>query len=242
MKSTLAAFILLTISIVNLSAQKNRDVLYLKNGSIIYGNLLEIMDNQYKIVTSDGSVFIYPSSEIEKFTNEVRQFNGRKANGYGFALEGGILLGSQGSEYEAPFSFNFLGGYTYNTRNIFSIGSGVEFIGKPFIPLFLEYKYLFTEKRATPFIFMRGGGLMHLGGAESDDYDIYNQYQPYNYKGGLSFGIGTGIAWAKDEYESYLTFAYRYAHTSYQKNEYMQTASTYENIMNRLEIKFGFRF
>jgi hypothetical protein len=241
MKHSLAVFILLTISIFSISAQKSKDVLYLKNGSIIYGNLLEIVSDNYKIKTSDGSTFIFPASEVDKFTTEIRQFNGRKSEGFGFAIEAGILLGSQDTEYEAPFSFNFLEGYTLNTKNIISIGSGVEFFGKPYIPLFLEYKYLISEKRATPFIYMRGGGVMHLG-SDSEDYDIYNQYEPYNYKGGLSLGIGTGISWARDEYESYLSFGYRYAHTSYQKKEYSQTESTYENIMNRLEIKFGFRF
>lgn len=229
------------ISIFTVSAQKSKDVLYLRNGSIIHGNLIEIISDQYKIRTSDGSIFIFPASDVEKFTTEIRQFNGRKSEGFGFALEAGILLGSQETEYEAPFSFNFMGGYILNTKNIISIGSGVEFFGKPYIPLFLEYKYLINEKRVTPFIYLRGGRVMHLG-SDSDTYDIYNQYEPYNYKGGLSLGIGTGISWARDDYESYLSFGYRYAHTSYQKKEYTQISSTYENIMNRLEIKFGFRF
>jgi len=242
MKNYLVVLILLMISSFNISAQKSKDVLYLKNGSIIYGKLVEIVSDQYKIKTSDGSIFIFPASDVDKFTTEIRQFNGRKSEGFGFALEAGILLGSQDAEYEAPFSFNFLGGYTLNTKNIISIGSGVEFFGKPYIPIFLEYKYLISEKRATPFIYMRGGGVMHLGGSDSETYDVYNQYLPYNYKGGLSLGIGAGISWARDEYESYLSFGYRYAHTSYQKKEYTQTSYTYKNIMNRLEVKFGFRF
>jgi hypothetical protein len=240
MKNLLVVFILLMISIFKLSGQKSKEVLYLKNGSIIYGNLIEVVSDQYKIKTSDGSIFIFPSSDVEKFTKEIRQFNGRKSEGFGFGLEAGILLGSQESEYEAPFSFNFLGGYTLNTKNTISIGSGVEFFGISYIPLFLEYKYLINEKRVTPFIYMRGGGVMHLGSLKT--YDVYNQYEPYNYKGGLSLGIGTGISWARDEYDSYLSFGYRYAHTSYQRKEYEQTISTYENIFNRLEIKFGFRF
>ena len=241
MKNYLVVFILLMISIFNISAQKSKDVLYLKNGSIVYGNLLEIVSDQYKIKTSDGRIFVFSASEVEKFSMEIHQFSGRKSEGIGFALEAGILLGSQDTEYEAPFSFNFLGGYTLNTKNIISAGSGVEFFGKPYIPLFLEYKYLVNEKRVTPFIYLRGGGVMHLG-SDSEEYDVYNQYEPYNYKGGLSLGVGTGISWARDDYESYLSFGYRYAHTSYQKKEYAQTESTYENIMNRLEIKFGFRF
>jgi hypothetical protein len=242
MKNYLTVSILFMISVFTLSAQKSKDVLYLKNGSIVYGNLIEIVSDQYKIKTYDGSIFIFPSADVDKLTTEVYQFNGRKSNGFGFALEAGILLGSQDAEYVAPFSFNILGGYAFNIKNTISIGSGVEFFGKPYIPLFLEYRYLITEKRATPFFYLRGGGVMHHNGSDSEIYNENNQYEPYNYKGGLSLGIGTGISWSKNEYESYLSFGYRYAHTSYQKKEYTQTSYTYENIMNRLEIKFGFRF
>ena len=63
-----------------------------------------------------------------------------------------------------------------------------------------------------------------------------------DYKGGASLGIGTGISWAKEESETYLTFAYRYAHTSYQQDDYNNVTYTYKNNFNRLEIKFGFKF
>ena len=58
-----------------------------------------------------------------------------------------------------------------------SFGTGVEFIGKPFTPLFVEYKYLISEKKTAPFVFIRGGGIVQLGGDDNDSYD-YN----YDYK------------------------------------------------------------
>jgi len=242
MKKYLFVVIVLIFNIFNLTAQKSKNVLYLKNGSIIYGNLIEIVSDQYKIKTADGSIFIFPSAEVEKLTLESKQFNGRKEEGFGFTFEAGVLLGSQETEYTAPFSFNILGGYVLDTKNIVSAGSGVEFFGKPFVPLFMEYKRLLTANRAAPFLFMRGGWLMHLGSSDSETSDGNYNYDPYNYKGGLSLAIGTGISWVKEDYETYLSFGYRYAHTSYQKNEYSQTVSTYDNNMNRLEMKFGFKF
>ncbi len=48
-----------------------RDVLYLKNGSIVKGMIVEQIPNvSYKIETSDGSVFIYKFEEVEKITKE----------------------------------------------------------------------------------------------------------------------------------------------------------------------------
>jgi len=241
MKKLMVLFIMLTIITLPLSAQRTKDALYLKNGSIIYGKLLEVSENNYRIQTSDGSLFNYGSDEVAKFIKESPQVVGRRSDGVGMALEAGLLIGSQSSELEAPFSFNILVNYTAGTKNILGIGSGVEYLGSTFSPLFLEYKRLFNEKRATPFVFFRGGALIHTGGdEESDPYNQY--YYPKDYKGGASLGIGTGISWAREDMETYLSFAYRYAQTSYRQNNYNDVTYTYENNYNRLEIKFGFKF
>ena len=230
---------------LQISAQKTKDALYLKNGSIIYGKLLEIEENQYKMQTSDGSIFIYPFSDVDKYVQETPVFTGRKTTGPGFALEGGFLLGAQITEYVAPFSFNLMGSYTFNTKNIVSLGSGVEFIGVPFTPMFIEYKYILRDNRTTPFFFLRGGGLLHLSGNDGDA-NPYNSYEKRDFRGGFSATVGTGISWAKEDFEPYLSFAYRYCRTSYALGTYINGNYDYdyhyENNYNRLEIKFGFRF
>jgi hypothetical protein len=52
-------------------AQQMEDVLYLKNGSVIRGMIIEQTPNvSVKIKTKDGSVFAYKYEEIEKFAKE----------------------------------------------------------------------------------------------------------------------------------------------------------------------------
>ena len=244
MKKHLTTAIMLIFTLFPLSAQKTKDVLYLKNGSTIYGKLMEVSDNQYKIQISDGSVFIFSAPDVEKFVNEQYQFNSRKKSGLGFALEAGVLIGSQSSTYRSPFSFNVLANVTSKTKNIYGFGSGVEYLGQPFMPIFFEYKHLFSTKKTTPFMFFRGGSLFHLNGdADNNDVVTYNPYETkFDYRGGGTFTIGTGISWAYDDCETYLSFAYRNAHTSYSQKEYNSQAITYRSSYNRLEIKFGFRF
>ncbi len=242
MKKQLLTIIVLIIFTLTISAQKSKDVLYLKNGSMIYGKLIEITDNQYKIKTNDGSVFIFPTAEVEKFINEDIKFDGRKGNGFGFVLEAGLLVGGQNTDYMAPFSFNYLGNYTSGTSNIFAIGSGVEYIGDPFMPLFFEYKHIMNGKKTSPFIFGRAGRLIHLSGEEGSSNSSYPYYNyEKNYKGGFTMTIGTGISWAREDHETYLSFAFRNAHTSYTEKNNSQL-TTYYNALNRLEIKYGFRF
>lgn len=241
MKKIILPLIILIITINHLSAQKLKDVLYLKNGSIINGTLMEITDNQYKIRTADGSLFIYNASEVEKYAKETPVYEGRKKEGIGFALEGGFLIGSQSSEYRTPFSFNILGTYSINPRNTFGLGSGVEFIGQNFTPVFIEYKYTASNNKSAPFLFFRGGGLLHLG-KDEEPADYYYYSSSRSYSGGSSLTFGTGISWSREEMETYLSFAYRYARTSYTETDYQNHETTYKNSYNRLEIKFGFKF
>jgi hypothetical protein len=244
MKKHVLMAIFFIITGIQLLAQKTNDVLYLKNGSIIYGKLMEIVKDTYKMQTADGSIFIYKAEEVEKFANEAPFFNGRKTDGFGFSLEAGFLIGSQQSEYVAPFSFNFLASITSNTQNITSVGSGVEFLGRPYTPLFLEYKYIIFNKKTAPFIFLRCGAVIPFGSSNEQTTTAQTNNNNFikDYKGGVSLGLGTGISWAKENYETYLSFAYRYARTCYEQNEYNRGYVTYSNNFNRLEVKFGYKF
>ena len=57
---------------LTLEPQKEaRDVVYLKNGSIIRGTILEMIpDSTIRIQTGDGNVFVYPTKEVERITKE----------------------------------------------------------------------------------------------------------------------------------------------------------------------------
>lgn len=53
------------------NAQVMQDVVYLKNGSIIRGIIIEQVPNKsLKIKIGDGSVFVYEVADVEKITKE----------------------------------------------------------------------------------------------------------------------------------------------------------------------------
>ena len=57
-----------------LSAQRNvlQDVVYLKNGSIIRGLIVEQVPNEsIKLQTNDGNIFVYNLDEVQKMTKEA---------------------------------------------------------------------------------------------------------------------------------------------------------------------------
>jgi hypothetical protein len=50
-----------------------QDILYLKNGSIIKGTIVELVpDKNVRIQTADGSIFVYTMAEVEKITKEQK--------------------------------------------------------------------------------------------------------------------------------------------------------------------------
>jgi len=71
MKKIILALLLLAVTI-NANSQNSRDVIYLKNGSVIKGQIKELNPTgNIKIETADGSLFIYKMSEVEKTQKET---------------------------------------------------------------------------------------------------------------------------------------------------------------------------
>lgn len=98
-------------------AQKSgNEVVYLKNGSVIRGTVLEVVQGkQVKILTADGSIFVYNSSEVERIVKDA-PLNRKASSGYtekrgyigfsaGMAYSGGMR--SIGG-YISPIDFGFL--------------------------------------------------------------------------------------------------------------------------------------
>lgn len=108
-----------------LMAQSTRDVVYLKNGGVVKGTIIEQVPNQsLKIETSDGSVFVYQMSDIEKIGKEQMTSpipNNSKNNNNGSSVVG----------YKNPttaWALSFLipgGGQFYNGET----GKGIVFLG-----------------------------------------------------------------------------------------------------------------
>ena len=76
MKNTLRLIllsVLLILGVTMMAAQTvYRDVVYLKNGSVIKGTIVEtIPEKSIKIETVDGNLFVYNLSDIEKLTKEA---------------------------------------------------------------------------------------------------------------------------------------------------------------------------
>ena len=155
------------------SAKDFREVVYLKNGSIIKGIILEQIPNEtIKIETSDGSVWVFQMSEVLKITKEFSSRNSTmrmknrhgerdefKTNGYkGFVDVGGAFgVGTYG---DGLVSVSSTHGYQFNPYFFLGVGVGVNYHfnwSTVFIPVYADARGYFMNNDIAPFIGLKVG-------------------------------------------------------------------------------------
>ncbi len=154
-------FILFSILITSfVKAQTNyQEVVYLKNGSIIRGVIIEQVPNvALKIQTADKSVWVFEFEEIEKITKEeiqptkkevpVKEKFESREKGLSGIIRGGVFASPDGLYFSATATI----GYQFNKKYSLSVGSGIFGGTKGLIPLFLMNRINFLDGRVTPTI------------------------------------------------------------------------------------------
>lgn len=151
-------------------SQNYQDVVYLKNGSVIRGVVVEQVPGvSLKVQASDGNMFVYEMSEVEKMTKEAspRQY-GRQGNNYG-----GLQNLSRGYRPNGYRGFMEFGGgpgvgdygdgfVSFSTSHggqispYFYLGAGLGFdyhIGYQafFLPIFADLRANFLDNNITPY-------------------------------------------------------------------------------------------
>ena len=141
-----------------------QDVVYLKNGSIIRGDIIEMVPSEtVKIMTADGCVFIYDFVDVEKFTKEKPMYYGRTAIKKKSPLAAGIM------SYIMPGLGQFYNGE--ERKGWIDLGTQVGGFAATLIGVALTMEY-----------------------AGYYDYDHYEDYYPvFEYIEGNCFLSGVGV-------------------------------------------------
>ena len=154
----------ITVSI----AQNVQEVVYLKNGSVVRGIVIEQVPGvSLKIQTSDGSIFVYQMSEVVKITKEAKNGSSLHLNknsgnetGYkGFWIELGYTIGV-GDWGIDRLELSTSHGYQFNPY--FYLGAGIaanyyfdaEVIG---MPIFAHLRSNILNNSISPYIDFRIG-------------------------------------------------------------------------------------
>lgn len=181
MKKLALLLILLVGGFAYSFAQQFTEVVYLKNGSIIKGVIIEEVPNvSLKIQTRDGNLFVFKIDEVAKITKESSSMAHRRINqkcfydeskgvfkGYRGFVETGYIAGI-GDMEENVFEISTSHGYQINSH-VF-VGAGMALFGYldadvVAVPLFVNFRADFLDKRFSPFLDFK------LGYSATDDVE-----------------------------------------------------------------------
>ena len=167
MKKILLLLVFIVASSLLFAQQNYQDVVYLKNGSIIHGIIIEQIPNKsIKIETTDKNVFVYQVDEIERLTKELMQvksnyskINSGTKSGYQCIVETGNAfgVGTYGMDF---LKINIINGYRINPYLSFGVGTGLRYYydaKSAVIPIFTDFRVNFINKRISPYFALGTG-------------------------------------------------------------------------------------
>lgn len=160
---------LLTIGLltcfVNADAQYYEEVVYLTNGSIIRGDVIEQTKEVIKIEIAGGSILVYKMEEVEKIIKEEKVLKFKKKErdyqikdtGYFHSISFGFLPGrnAQFGNFAFGGSLHYTFGYQY--KRILGVGIGVGTDAyiynniQNIFPVYLEARGYFSDKPFSPY-------------------------------------------------------------------------------------------
>lgn len=214
MKRTLLFFVCLMGMTFAFAQTSLQDVVYLKNGSIIRGDIMEYTPNDtVKIMTADGSVFVYDFAQVEKFAKEQPISTANK-NAYSVDEKSPWLSGF--------LSFCIPGlGQFYNGESrkgwvdlATSLGGFTGmYAGAAMVVYGVDYELLYGETRDGMIIagtlFMLGGMSLMIGNGihsivdaarSSNRINAENGFVMYQINDRCAFGMQPSIAYERPQY------------------------------------------
>lgn len=165
MKKYLVLSLFLLSTTMAFSQSDYQDVIYLKDGSIIRGLIIEQVPNKsIKIETVIRNVFVYQMDQIEKITKEpyLKSKNNILSNsgltsGYKGIIELGYQIGIDKNSYgfSDRLKLNIINGYQVNPFFSVGLGTGLRYYSKGsdvLIPVFADLRTNLTDKKISPFL------------------------------------------------------------------------------------------
>ncbi len=209
---------LMCLSMYSNAQKKTEDIVYLKNGSVIHGAIIEIIPTEtLKIQTADHSIFIFKMDEVDRIAEGPPDYFEKKKNSYVNIFDIGYLIASgqasmefnghsdkHDNEYEA-YSVRDVNGFLASKNFILGIGIGYEnytssatdFLPKTeYIPLFIDLRSFNGSKSTSAYFACDLGykfGLTKTSATIYDDFSSTLYTVDDEFKGGLFVNPALGV-------------------------------------------------
>lgn len=188
-----------------------QDVVYLKNGSIIRGDIIEYTPNDtVKIMTTDGSVFVYDFAQVEKFAKE-QSISTINKNAYSVEKKSPWISGflsfcipGLGQFYNGENRKGWvdlatsLGGFTGMYAGAYMVVCGTEYDGAPKDGMVITGTVLMLAGMGT----MLANGIHSIVDAakSSNRINTENGFVMYQFNDRYAFGMQPSIAYECPQY------------------------------------------
>lgn len=224
-----------------LFAQNTEDVVYLKNGSIIRGKIIEHGDSNFiKIETDCNNIWVFKFEEIEKVEIgqkiEIYKKYDTKSKGFIHITQFGLTS----TDIEFNGCYHMQNGYLFKPGISVSLGIGLENIKFVSVPVYLDISYVPLKSNNSPFFYLKGGYSFAI--EKAPDYYYYSD--DTKYIGGYLIEVGTGLkGYISDNAALVISFGYRYMKLKTELGEtWYGGQRILIDIINRLYIGIGFQF
>ncbi len=255
MKRIIILFIMLCFfSITNVFSQQQEETIFLKDGSIIHGILIEQMSGgSLKIKTHDGNIFVYKMDDIEKISTSSEQnsiYNTRRT-GLFYLWHAGIMTagaiagdGINESVGQSVFAVGSIVGDRIN--DIIRIGVGAEYNNYPngtTVPVYVDFRINALQSRVSPIFFLDVGyslaWINNLAGINGDGLFL-------SVGSGAEFGLDNGNVLFVElcyrrQWSELINSAYAYYWNGYTYDYYSYSNNT-KISYGFLSIMFGYGF
>ena len=252
MKKILMLLIVLVILTPAFAQKNKKDVVYLKSGAVIKGQLLT-NDLATVKINSDGNLWVFLPSEVDSVSRALKNKPDTVLDkNYFFDTSMGVLVGNSGNAQNAPFSFMTSANFKVFDKLYAGAGLGVEFFDESYMPAFAQFQYKFRNTRFTPFVNLQLGYMVPL----EDSKNQYNNYYYPSYsdfypggqpqtngklktEGGYMINPSLGFQrFTSENFGWFFAFGYRYHQLNYSGNNDYKLEENY----SRLSLKIGVIF
>ena len=154
------------LSAGSLMAQSTVETVYLKNGGLVKGEIIEqVPGRSLKVKTKDGNIFVYQMDEVERITKEERSVNNEGHRGLDFNIELGYNLQTKSGGDGCPTAELSLG-KRFSRNFYWGLGAGAYIPtdgGDVQIPITTEAKMFFPlgNSKWSPFVSLKGGYIIN---------------------------------------------------------------------------------
>lgn len=224
----------------NICAQSKEDALYLNNGSILKGKIIESVTGVQATIEIVGhNIIVVPDSLIKMILmDQVIPAKERENNASPVEMAASVSFYG-GSENSGGFTF--ITSYRFPFRMSVGGGIGIEWFDHQQIPFMADIKYYFLKGLWSPYVYAQVGYAVPLSQKSDNEWTEYH--------GGTLAGTGAGMRFNFSKRNALIfNVGYRYQKTETVSNTYpwMSSIQDSETIRydeyKRLTFSFGFLF